>query len=166
MSKAKSFKKFKFGYTMIELLVAIGIFSVVTAIAVGGFAQALKTHRQALSIMAANGNLSNALEQMIREIRTGRNFSVGAGDSSLSFENTDREFVTYELVDGSITRASLSPASKITDSNVIVRQLKFTHINLANYPSRIVINIGISPSVNIVSDAVSYIQTTVSSRNF
>jgi prepilin-type N-terminal cleavage/methylation domain-containing protein len=68
------------GFTIIELLVAIGLFTIVVTIAVGGFTNALKTQRQVSSLIATQSNVSIALEQMTREIRTGYLFCHDADD--------------------------------------------------------------------------------------
>ena len=62
-------------FTLVEMLVAIALFSVVVSIAVGGFTRALRTQRQVIALIAANSNMSLALEQMAREMRTSINFS-------------------------------------------------------------------------------------------
>ena len=59
------------GFTLAELLVAIGVFSVLMAIGVGGFVHALHTQREVAALIASQSNASIALEQMAREIRTG-----------------------------------------------------------------------------------------------
>lgn len=163
------------GFTLVEILVAIGIFSIVVTIAVGGFVQALKTYRQALAIMAANSNISSALEQIAREIRTGSNFDTSGlspclPPPSLCFDNANGEYVqyAYDSASRAITRGGLSSVQKITDSNVIVNYLIFTKYNLdpALYPPRISINIGIRPNIEGVDKGIIDFQTTISSRNF
>ena len=57
------------GFTLVELLVAIGVFSILISVAVGTFARALRTQRQTAALIAANSNASLVLEQMAREIR-------------------------------------------------------------------------------------------------
>jgi prepilin-type N-terminal cleavage/methylation domain-containing protein len=59
------------GFTLVELLVSIALFSILVSIAAGGFVNALRTERQAAAMMAAESNVSIALEQMAREMRTG-----------------------------------------------------------------------------------------------
>jgi prepilin-type N-terminal cleavage/methylation domain-containing protein len=59
------------GFTLVELLVAIGIFSILVAIGVGGFAHALRTQREVAALIAAQSNASVGIEEMTREIRTG-----------------------------------------------------------------------------------------------
>jgi prepilin-type N-terminal cleavage/methylation domain-containing protein len=61
----------KKGFTLVEVLVAIGLFSILVAIAAGGFVNALRTQRQVAALVTAQSNASLALEQMTREIRTG-----------------------------------------------------------------------------------------------
>ncbi|MBS3903257.1 MAG: type II secretion system protein [Anaplasmataceae bacterium] len=62
------------GFTLVESLVAVGIFATVISLAAGGFVQALRTQRQLEGVISANSNASLAIEQMSREIRTGRAF--------------------------------------------------------------------------------------------
>jgi len=61
----------KKGFTLVELLITVGLFVVVITIAVGGFTNAIRTERQVSSLISAQSNISLALEQMSREIRTG-----------------------------------------------------------------------------------------------
>jgi len=61
----------KKGFTLVELLVTVGLFVIIITIAVGGFTNAIRTERQVSSLISAQSNVSLALEQMSREIRTG-----------------------------------------------------------------------------------------------
>jgi prepilin-type N-terminal cleavage/methylation domain-containing protein len=67
------------GFTLIELLVAIALFSILVAIATGGFVNALRSERQASSMMSAESNVDIALEEMTREMRTSYQFCHEAG---------------------------------------------------------------------------------------
>ncbi|MEK9173609.1 MAG: prepilin-type N-terminal cleavage/methylation domain-containing protein [Patescibacteria group bacterium] len=159
----------KFGFTLVELIVSVGVFSVISTIAIGGFINALRTHRQAMALMTANSNTSAAIEQIAREIRTGKSFTV-SGQSNLSFENAAGNNITYDLIGDSLTISENNdPAQKITDENVLVKYLSFRIINniipLVNYPSRIVINIGVAPRDIKTSVKNIDIQTVVSTRN-
>lgn len=59
------------GFTVVEMLVAAGVFAVVISIAAGVFVNALKTQRAAAAIMAVNNDMSLTLEQVARQIRLG-----------------------------------------------------------------------------------------------
>ena len=164
------------GFTIVELLVSIGLFAVIISVAMGGFVRALRTQRQVVALINANSNVSLVVEQLAREIRTGYNFpSVSGAQTSLAFTDAKGETITYAqgvAADGSgtITRQvnDGSPA-QITADNVDIRYLNFTLLNSPNYPPRITITIGLSPSAAsapIVSENVTNIQTTISARSF
>jgi prepilin-type N-terminal cleavage/methylation domain-containing protein len=59
------------GFTLVELMITIALFTIIVSIAVGGFTNALRTQRQVSSLIATQSNVSLALEQITREMRTG-----------------------------------------------------------------------------------------------
>lgn len=145
---------------MIELLVAVALFVIVISIASGTFVQALRTQREVLALMAANDNASLALEQMVREIRTGSVFSTTG--SSLSFNNYLNKPVTYDLSGEKIQRNGQT----ITASNVAVTYLNFTLFGgepADGQSTRVLINLGVSSKGNL-QGFVTPLQTSVSSR--
>lgn len=158
------------GFTLVELLVAMGLFSVITSIAVGGFVSILRSERQAAGLLAANSNVSLSVEQMAREIRTGFDFCTVQSCllSELSFRNAREEDVTYRLQGGAIERRVGSGAfQKITAGNVSVRYLKFylqgREAGDGEQP-RVTIALGVSAIELGVSENIASLQTTVSAR--
>lgn len=71
----------KKGFTLVELLITVGLFAIVITIAVGGFTNAIRTQRQVASLISAQSNVSLALEQMTRAIRTGYLFCNTIGNT-------------------------------------------------------------------------------------
>lgn len=69
----------KKGFTLIELIVAIGLFATLIAVGVGSFTRALHTQREVSSLLAAQSNMSLVVEQMARSIRTGYLFCHDPG---------------------------------------------------------------------------------------
>lgn len=61
----------KKGFTLIEMIVALGIFGVVAVIAVGALVQIVGANRKAQAMQAAVTNVHFAIESMVREIRVG-----------------------------------------------------------------------------------------------
>lgn len=184
----KSYKSsvisFSGAFTLVELLIAIGLFSVVITIAMGGFVRALRSQRQVVALIAANSNVSLVMEQMSREMRTGYYFCetvlstpCDPANTNISFLNARGENIVYysEASDngnGRIFRkVNGEQGSQLTADNVNIRNLKF---NLAggvldpNYPARVVVRASVSPAGNSfnVSDVITNIQTTVSTRGF
>lgn len=67
-------KKSQSGFTLIELIVSLGVFSVVITIAVGALLMLVATNEQLQGEQSVMTNLSFALDSMTREIRTGSDY--------------------------------------------------------------------------------------------
>jgi prepilin-type N-terminal cleavage/methylation domain-containing protein len=171
------------GFTLIEMMVAMTLFAVVVSIAAGGFVQALRTQRQTMALMAANDAMSFTVEQISREIRTGRDFSVANGGSELLFTNSKGQGVAYCFRDNTYSDpnaqntvgravidappASCAAAKTISADTVRVRDLNFQLLNDPLFPPRVTLVFAVSPkSEPGVKDAVYHLQSTVSARNF
>lgn len=167
------------GFTIIELLVALGVFSVIITVALGGFVSALRTERQASAFAGVNSNVSATLEGIMREARTGSNFCVNgincASSSELSFINAKGETVTYCLVRvandrGAVERTiggSCGTGQRVTADNIDVRYFEF--VLRGNQPDdglppRITVSIGARSSDATASSFMVNLQTTVSAR--
>jgi len=96
--KTKNFS----GFTLIELIVAIGVFMVVMTITLAAFLNIADIQKKTEAFRKVNDNLNFAIEAMMREIREGRNYSCSSGDCSLgsgnlTFKNKNEDTVTYSL---------------------------------------------------------------------
>jgi len=150
----------KKGFTLIELMVAVGLFLIVVGIASAVFVQSLRTQRQVVALMTANDNASLTLEQIIREIRTGLSFS--ASGSRLDFVNVRGEAVSYQLNNGAVERNG----RPLTASSVKVNYLVFFlqgEVPGDGRSTRVTINLGVS-SRGKLEEFLTRLQTTVSSR--
>jgi prepilin-type N-terminal cleavage/methylation domain-containing protein len=76
------------GFTLIEMIVSLGIFAVVAVIAAGALLKVLDANRKSINLKNATNNLNFALESMSREMRVGGNYycdgSSNAGSGSIS----------------------------------------------------------------------------------
>jgi prepilin-type N-terminal cleavage/methylation domain-containing protein len=180
------------GFTLVELLVAIALFTIMVSIAAGGFVNALRTQREAAAMMAAQSNVSTALEQMTREIRTGYLFcndinnngspsaacwpacSINAVTQTwtctnfLEYYNANSEKVDYSLVNGVVERSVGDGAPQaITGDNVSIQNLTFTlfgNIEGDHWNPRVTISIGVVPHDQTVTWTTANLETTVSAR--
>ncbi|MEZ4104116.1 MAG: type II secretion system protein [Candidatus Paceibacterota bacterium] len=76
-----SFRNKEKGFTLIEMIVSLGVFSFVVVIAVGALLSVIATNRQLQAEQSVMTNLAFALDSMTREIRTGYAYVCGDVDS-------------------------------------------------------------------------------------
>ncbi len=163
------------GFTLVELIVALGLFSLLLLMTVGGFVRSLRTERQASAFTFVNNSLSIAIEQMGKEIRTGRNFCASGtscqSSSVLSFLNAKGAVITYCIDSGTIKRnigSDCPSGQKITGDDVNVQYLTLrmcdNQVN-TGYPPRITILTGANSKKQTPSSYNINLQTTVSSRS-
>lgn len=154
------------GLTMIELMVAIGIFSLVVVMAVGIFVLAISMQRRNTALKNVGDNIRFTIESMAREIKTGKNFSSSA--SSLSFTNAKGESVIYRLNASAVEKSSNGGInySIVTGSEVTINYLNFYLMGQAVgdlLQPRITITIGATSNVGN-QRADLKVQTTISER--
>jgi prepilin-type N-terminal cleavage/methylation domain-containing protein len=175
------------GFTVMELLVAIALFSVVISIAVGGIIISLRSQRELSSLIAADNDVSLALEQMAREVRTGFNFcrgatpcasTIAAGSCGLGivssgvspeidFTNADTNSISYTLAAGTIERSESGVAKPITGSNAAVKSLQFSMFGTSSadcWPARVTISVVFTSKDLLFQDVLIHLQTTITSR--
>ena len=163
------FSKSGAGFTLVELIVAVGLFLSIMTIATGSFVRALRTQRQIAGLISAENNVNLVLEQMAREARTGADFCSSAACPSseeLSFTNAAGQPVAYRLRGAVIERGVNGTFSALTSGNVSVSYLRFIVTGQApgdGWPPRITILVGVS-SNEAGASAVAHLQTSVSAR--
>ncbi|MDP2593886.1 MAG: type II secretion system protein [bacterium] len=84
------------GYTLIELIVAVGVFALVMTLASGAYLIMIGVNRQAQSTATGINNLSFVLESLTRNVRTGTNYQPISANS-FSFTNQNGTTLTYSL---------------------------------------------------------------------
>ncbi|MEA2112536.1 MAG: type II secretion system protein [Patescibacteria group bacterium] len=137
--------KFLTGFTLVEMITAVAIFSMVMVIAMGALLAVLNANKQNQAIQTAVNNLSLAMEMMSREIRVGYTYHCGttgaitdtrncsAGETYLALEPFDGnptdvgDQVVYRLLGNRIQRSDDSGANflNLTASAVVLQELKF-----------------------------------------
>ena len=120
------------GFTLIEMLIALAIFSIIMVISVGSLISLINANHKAQTLKTVVNNLHFALENMSRSIRTGYNYHCGSGSvtiakncptvpsSELVFKARDGDYVLYVLDGGSIKRSkNKDPLLLLDDSQFI-----------------------------------------------
>ncbi|MHB0865362.1 MAG: prepilin-type N-terminal cleavage/methylation domain-containing protein [Minisyncoccota bacterium] len=123
------------GYTLIELIVAVGLFALVMLLSSGAYLVVIGVSRQAQGISTGIDNLSFALETMTRDIRTGSKYcNAGCTLNSFSFDNDSGVGTTYSrsmqlgpggVMVGDIVRDTGLGPVPLTDPSVDVTSLLF-----------------------------------------
>jgi len=136
------------GYSLLELIVSLGLFSMVMLIVTGAYLTLISLDRQARAGNQLAASLSFAMDSMARGIRTGQEYACNANTSSRNcttgssctagggncfsyVDSESGETVIYRLkTDGSIgqcTGGSCSDgtAVSLTDPRIDIEQLRF-----------------------------------------
>ncbi len=98
----KNENRFLAGFTLVEMITAVAIFSMVMIIAMGALLAVINANKQNQAIQTAINNLSLAMEMMSREIRVG--YSYHCGEEGTITEPLDCEegddYIAFEAFDG------------------------------------------------------------------
>lgn len=68
------------GFTLVEMLVAVALFSVIMLVAVGSLLALVGVNKKVQSVQSVMDNLNITLDGMVRGIRMGSNFHCGGGN--------------------------------------------------------------------------------------
>ena len=123
------------GFTLIEIVVSVGIFSMVMLVVTAAYLTLVTLDKEARTTNEVVANLAFAVDSVARNVRTGTAYScAGAGNgtcSQLSFTDTLGQTVTYLLKnDGTIGQCtsgacSSSTATSLTDPRITISSLTF-----------------------------------------
>lgn len=117
------------GFTLIELMVSLGLFSVVITLAAGAYLLMLDIGNKTRALATGVDDLSFALESMTRDIRTGTSY-CGSGLPACSndtfwFKNSKGDTVSYTLNGTVLEKQVGSVTSILSDPIVEITRLRF-----------------------------------------
>lgn len=108
------------GFTLVEIIVSLGIFAVVAVVALGALVKIVSANRKAQTVQAAVTNINFALDAMSREMRVGRDYYCQSGstfsESALSqdYSNSTKCPLGYSnLDDGGLGRVIAFRSTKV-----------------------------------------------------
>ncbi len=81
----KELKTNSLGFTLIEMMVSVSLFSVVMLVSVGSLLSLIDASKRAQGIQSVMNNLNVALDGMVRALRMGQGYTVANGGHELSF---------------------------------------------------------------------------------
>lgn len=183
----KHYLKEKRGFTLVEMIVSLGLFTIIMFVATSAFLSIVNTDRKARTIRIAADNLNIALEDISRRIKTGTAYycdgGVGTainatndtctlGGTSIAFTDQFGVRTSYKKVGTSIERETFGGSSlQVTSPEIIINTLKFivsgsSAFSSGNYAQPMVI-ISIDGSLGSGPIGSGFkIQTTVTQRAY
>ncbi len=125
----------KSGFTIIELVISIGIFSVIVVAAISITISVMNGQLKAADIQAIQDNIRFSLELITKEMRTGSGYNLtgicGALGTEITFTTSAGQTMVYYLdpATNSIMRikgsSTCSNARQFTADEVVVEKLNF-----------------------------------------
>lgn len=163
-----SIKNDQRGFTIVELLVTILVFSIMLIIVATGFVDMLKLQRRGFDAQAIQENTLFALEMMTREIRVSQIQSpddLGCNLTSLIILHPINGLTVYSVSGGVISKTVGGNIFSITSSKVKFSRLNFCVMGagIDNEQPRVAIIASVQPTDG--EDIQFDIQTSVSSRD-
>lgn len=94
----KSFKQKK-GFTLIEVMVSVSIFTVVMVVALGAILAIVSANRKAQALHTVINNVNLAVETMTRDLRTGYNYKCGDLECSEGVAYDEISFYSLQVAE-------------------------------------------------------------------
>jgi len=111
-------KKFKKGFSLIEMLISIALFAIVSVISTQSLANSLKNSRKSESLSKARENVDYALSTMERLLRNAQDLSCSADHKTLTY--TDEYDSITTLSCNAAGKYIASGSSRLTSTDVNV----------------------------------------------
>lgn len=120
--------KNKKGFSLVEMLVVVAIFTLVVFIAVGAVTRMFGLNQKVRSVSVVLNNVATGMEIMTSQLRYGSDYECLPSDGcdSISFIDYEDREVTYFLQDETIWRAvDGGSARELSDPGVNISELRF-----------------------------------------
>jgi prepilin-type N-terminal cleavage/methylation domain-containing protein len=173
------------GYTLLEIIVSIGIFSLVVLVAVSTFQSINEGQRSALASQNTQESMRYALEVMSKEMRSAKAktpkcggntsnkvFNMNTAQDNLYFQNKNNECVRYYLSNNQLYIDRNGTPLSITPDEIRVSELKFSVKDdaIATFHTvqptvTMAMKVEMAKTSQMHKNEI-YLQTTISSRHY
>jgi prepilin-type N-terminal cleavage/methylation domain-containing protein len=167
LNKQKNKLKSESGFTLIEMMVSLSLFSIVIVVMMGSILTIVDVNRKSQSLSIVMNDLNFVLESITRTIKTGDGLSVDPGGEWIEVINQENETITYRLYDGSIQRdVDNGGYIDLTSDQLVITDASFILFNVDNNRQpRLLISIEGEVTITEEINSAFKIQTTISQRN-
>lgn len=144
----KTHKNFNKGFTLIEMIVSLGVFTFVVLIALGSFLAILGAQKKAIAVGTLQENLRYSIETMLKEIRMGYNYYCGDfennfgqpgqsrdcnnGGKTITFITRNDDIIIYRSNNNRIEKYKKDIASFSTVDESEFNPITFEEVNIEN----------------------------------
>jgi prepilin-type N-terminal cleavage/methylation domain-containing protein len=142
-----SYQKKNTGFTLIEMLVALSLFTIVVTIAVGAFLSLIGASKGVQSEQSVMTTLTFVLDSMTREIRTGNNYYCTSGN----FSSQETYVAGNDCENGSTGISFVEAGSSITGSGAT----RIAYYYDSSGDGSILRRVGTGPAESIVSEGIA-----------
>lgn len=100
------------GFTLVELLVSVGLFAMIMSLAAGSYLVITEVNRRSQAIALTTNSLAFTLETMTRSIRTGTQYGCAVSGAPVTGNNCDSgsAFIFRDVNARTITYTYIAPA--------------------------------------------------------
>lgn len=163
------------GFTLLEVIVSLGVFSIIALMAVGAMITILNLNNQVRDSQSLVNSLNFAVESMSRDVRFGSNYNCGNGESNcddganfiqIDFsENGSLSSIAYHIEDGRLIRTTKGFSNFVTPEGVYIDSFKVYAVGIEDDGVHPRATFVLSGTIISGSEDISFsIQTTVSQR--
>lgn len=148
------------GFTLIEIIVSMGIFIVILTVSMGSIISIFDANRKSKSLKTVLNNLNLVVDSMSREMRYGSKYHCGpgvvflkrdcaGGDDLMSFKSSEGGQITYQFSDGAIEKSTIAGGGfafnfvRLTAPEIIIDKMVFYTVGAE------VVGDGVQPKVLI-----------------
>lgn len=180
----------KRGFSLIELMVAVALFSVVMLVSIGALLSLADANRKAQALQSVMNNLNTAIDGMVRSIRMGSTYHCGNtgtyetarscqnGDTLIAFENfygdpnvaTDQWVYWYDPTAKRMYKSQNAGATQfaLTAQEVQIDDVKFFVVGAENsdiiQPKVVIVLRGTAGGTNVKTKTSFSVQSTAVQR--
>lgn len=176
-------KEKKRGFTLIEIMVALTIFTLIMTMSLGSILSVFDANQKSKSLRSVMDNLNFSLESMTRTIRFGNSYhcdssiapissprDCAGGSSAMTLMSAEGIETTYLLSNNKIYRSFDGGATReaITSNDIVITKLDFRVFGSTIYPNtnqpQVIIVVEGYVGSKLTTRSSFSLQTTVSQR--
>lgn len=164
------FKKKQKGFTLVEVLISVGLFIMVIIALSQVYISVIRSERIAYALLNSENNIRNSLEIMARSIRLGKDFEYTGNGRKICFQyflDGYWQNTCYRFNESSDTLEKLSgegPFASILDPQLKVNHLQF-YVKGGDFNSQVSVIIVMEVSTSVKQQEYLFnVQTAVTPR--